>query len=107
MTRRDLVDGLRTLTDKQFVDVFYEAVHGRHIYSEDVSYDAHLVLANAFRNLEGAGGRWTVELICPTPNEDRVDDASICQFGEHCGMSTASWAKQSTCPVCGGEVHGT
>jgi len=56
MTRRDLVDGLRTLTDKQFVDVFYEAVHGRHIYSEDVSYDAHLVLANAFRNLEGLAG---------------------------------------------------
>lgn len=35
MTRRDLVDGLRALTDKQFVEVFYEAVRGRHIYSAE------------------------------------------------------------------------
>ena len=106
MTRRDLVVGLRMLTDKQFVEVFYEAVQGRHIWL-DHTYDSHLVLANAFRSLEDAGATWKVELICPTPNQDWVDDASICQFGEHCGMPTASWAKQSTCPVCGGEVHGT
>lgn len=35
MTRRDLVDGRRALTDKQFVEVFYEAVRGRHIYSAE------------------------------------------------------------------------
>ena len=106
MTRRDLVNGLRTLTDKQFVEVFYEAVEGRYV-SGDPSYEAHLVLANAFRSLEGAGKTWTVELICPTPDQDWVDDAPICQAGEHCGMPTASGAKQSTCPVCGGELHGT
>jgi len=53
------------------------------------------------------GGRWTVELICPTSDQDWVDDAPICQAGEHRGMPTASWAKHSTCPVCGGEVYGT
>jgi hypothetical protein len=97
MTRSDLVDGLRALTDKQFVEVFYEAVQGRHIYpAEPDVFDAHLVLANAVRDREeGTGGRWTVELICPTPNQDWIDDAPICQAGEHCGMSTASWAKQS------------
>jgi hypothetical protein len=50
MTRTDLVDGLRALTDKQFVELFYEAVRGRHIYSEERNiFDAHLVLANAVR----------------------------------------------------------
>jgi hypothetical protein len=50
MTRRDLVDGLRALTDKQFVEVFYEAVQGRYIYSAEHNvFDAPLVLANAVR----------------------------------------------------------
>jgi hypothetical protein len=31
----------------------------------------------------------------------------ICEAGEHCGMPTVSWAKRSTCPVCGGEAYGT
>ena len=58
MTRTDLVDGLRALTDKQFVELFYEAVRGRHIYSEERNiFDAHLVLANAVRYIEeGAHG---------------------------------------------------
>ena len=109
MTGSDLVDALRALTDKQLVDVFYKAVQGRHIYSAERNvFDAYLVLANAVRDRdEGTGGRWTVELICPTSDQDWVDDAPICQAGEHCGMPTASWAKQSMCPVCGGEVYGT
>ena len=56
MTRRDLVDGLRALTDKQFVDVFYEAVQGRHVYSAERNlFDAQLVLANAVRDREERG----------------------------------------------------
>lgn len=35
MARRDLVESLRALADKQFVEVFYEAVQGRHIYSAE------------------------------------------------------------------------
>jgi hypothetical protein len=109
MTRRDLVDGLRALSDKQLVETFYEAVQGRHIYSaERNAFDAHLVLANASRDRqETTERRWTVELICPAPDQDWVDDAPICQAGEHCGMPTTSWAKHSICPVCGGEVRGT
>ena len=109
MTRLDLVDGLRALTDKQFVEVFYEAVYGRHIYSAERNVlDAHLVLANAVRHREeGHDGRWSVELICHTPDQDWRDDAPICQAGEHCGTSTASWGKRSMCPVCGDVVYGT
>ena len=45
------VDGLRALTDKQFVEVFYEAVRGLHIYSAERNvFDAHLMLANAVRD---------------------------------------------------------
>jgi len=109
MARRDLVERLRALTDKQFVEVFYEAVQGRHIYSAERNvFDAHLVLANAMRDREeGTDGRWTVELNCPTPDQEGADDAPICQAGEHCGMSTTSWAKQAMCPVFGREVYGT
>jgi len=109
MARRDLVESLRALADKEFLEVFYEAAKGRHIYpAERNVFDAHLVLANSVRDREaGTGERWTVELICPTPGRDWVDDAPICQAGKHCGMPTASWDKHSTCPVCGGEVYGT
>ena len=54
MTRRDLVDGLRALTDKQFVEVFYEAIQARHIYEAERNvFDSHLVLANAVRARPG------------------------------------------------------
>src|SRR4051794_36541935 len=106
MTRLDLVDGLRAPTGKQFGEVFYEAVQGRDIYSAERNvFDAHLVLANAVRDRgKGADGRWSLELICLAPKQEWVDDAPICQAGEHCGMSTASWAKEAMCPVCGREV---
>jgi hypothetical protein len=92
MTRTDLVDGLRALTDKQFVELFYEAVRGRHIYSEERNiFDAHLVLANAVRYIEeGAHGRWTVEPICPTPSQEWEDDALICNTNSrnsHCARA--------------------
>ena len=76
MTRDDLVDGLRALSHKQFVEVFYEAVQGRDIYSEESNiWDAHLVLANAVRERdEGSVGPWQVELICPTPGQDWQPD---------------------------------
>ena len=109
MKPHDLTRALRTLTDKQFVEVFYETVQGRHIYPADRDVvDAHLILVNAVRDRsEGADSRWTVELVCPTPGQEWPDDAPICQAGEHCGLSTASWAKTSQCPVCGGLVYGT
>jgi hypothetical protein len=108
--RREIVEALGELTDRQFVDFFYEAVEGRHIHeTEAASVQAHLVLANAQRHREDNGGwsPWTLELLCPAPGEDWDDDAPICQFGQHCGVRTASWSKSSTCPICGGRVYGT
>jgi hypothetical protein len=47
MNRSEIVDALRRLTHKQFVELFYEAVQGRFISGgEEMPWDAHLVLAN-------------------------------------------------------------
>jgi hypothetical protein len=40
------------------------------------------VFASAVRDgEERTGARWTVELICPTPDQEWVDDAPICRAG--------------------------
>ncbi len=110
MDKAEVAAWLNALTDKQFVEFFYESLAGRHLYSLEREYlDSHLVLANACREMdaEDQWGSWRLELLCPTPDGDWVDDAPVCQFGEHCGVDTASWAKNSVCPVCGGHVYGT
>ena len=108
MNHAEIVEALQSLTHKQFVELFYEAVRGRFIYEgEEMLWDAHLVLANAVRDRADGDPRWRVELLCPTPGQSWEDDALICQHGEHCGVDTLSWAKESQCPVCGGRVYGT
>jgi hypothetical protein len=108
MNRAEIVNVLRGLTHKEFVELFYEAVAGRFIYDgEEALWDAHLVLANAVRDRGEGNATWRLELLCPTPGQKWEDDALICQYGEHCGVDTMSWSKQSQCPVCGGQVYGT
>jgi hypothetical protein len=86
MNRAEIVDVLRSLTHKQVVEVFYEAVAGRFIYAgEESLWDAHLVLANAVRDRGDANRTWRLELLCPTPGQTWEDDAMICHHGEHCG----------------------
>lgn len=107
MTRSELIDEIRKLTDKQFVEFFYDAVTERNIYSGDGGlWESHLILANAVREREN-GQTWTVELICYTPGDDWPDDSLLCQSGIHCGLPTMSWAKKAQCPVCNGEVFGS
>jgi hypothetical protein len=101
---------LNSLTDKQFVEFFYRSLSDRHIYqSEQSRIDSRLVLGNASRELDDdeIWGDWEFHMLCPSPNLDWVDDPPICQFGQHCGLKTASWAKGSICPVCREDVQGT
>jgi hypothetical protein len=108
MNRAEIIESLRGLTHKQFVELFYEAVQGRFIYSgEEMLWDSHLVLANAMRDRTEPGSAWTIQTLCPTPGQTWADDALICQQGECCGVETMSWAKQSRCPVCGETAYGT
>lgn len=107
MTRDAMIAEIRKLTDKQFVEFFYDAVKDRNIYAgEEGLWESRMVLANAVRERENGDG-WTVELVCPTPGDAWPDDSLLCQSGIHCGLPTMSWAKQSRCPVCHGEVYGT
>src|SRR5260221_151474 len=108
MERGEIIRALRALTHKQFIELFYEAAAGRNVYhleSEDT--DSRLVLVNAERDKmdNGRFSEWQLQLLCPTPGDKWHDNAPICQFGHHCGHETASWAKSSICPVCGGEVY--
>ena len=107
MNRNALVDALRSLTNKDFIETFYESAAGRNLYAEP-DVHSHLVLANAESHSEDDGTRspWLLQLLCRT-DENWVSDAPVCQFGEHCGFETASWSKHSICPICGGEVYGT
>jgi hypothetical protein len=105
MNREDVIQYLKGLTDKQFIDLFYEACNSRNIYTSEPDLKAHLILANAFRDYDAS--EWEIEILCPTPGQEWADDALVCQFGMHCGYQTASWSKNSICPICGDEASGT
>jgi hypothetical protein len=110
MNKEKVATWLNALTDKQFVEFFYESLAHRHLYSSKRKHvDAHLVLANACRELEDGGqwAPWRLELMCPATDKRWADDAPLCQFGEHCGLETTSWAKRSICSICGNEVYGS
>ena len=110
MDREQLLDQLRTMSDHDFIELFYLAAENRNVYEgEEEILEGRLVLANA-RRAKTDEGEWApreLELLCPTPDQDWVSDAPICQLGSHCGFPTASWAKVSRCPICRGEVLGT
>lgn len=109
MDREGLLDQLRTMSDRDFVDLFYVAAENRKIYDQGEHLEGRLIIANARREKrdEGEWSPWVLELLCPTPGQEWGSDAPICQFGDHCGFATASWAKVSRCPICGNEVFGT
>jgi len=78
MDKARVVAWLSSLTDKQFVEFFYESLASRHLYKAERSYlDSHLVLANANRILDDDGitwGEWGLELgyvgKLPSPRDD-------------------------------------
>ena len=110
MGKEQLLEQLRTMSHRDFIDLFYLAAENRNIYEgEEAHLEGRLVLTNARRERtdEGEWAPWELELLCSTPDESWLSDSPICQFGQHCGFPTASWAKRSTCPICHGEVFGT
>lgn len=110
MDKAKVAAWLSSLSHKEFAEFFYKSLASRHLWKEERRFcESHLVLANAVRRLRDDGvtwDEWELHLICPA-EEAWGDDAPVCQFGEHCGVSTASWSKRSVCPVCGGHVYGT
>lgn len=66
MNRSEVVSWIRSLADKQFVELFYESVEGRSIYHElERSHlEQHFVLASATRALgdDDQWEEWEIEL---------------------------------------------
>ena len=108
MNRDSVIDYLRGLTAKQFAELFYESTQGRHPWpGEKELSEARPVLAYATREKDESGAEWELRIVCPVPDVRWVDDAPLCQSGNHCGFDTISWAKQSVCPICGARGSGT
>jgi hypothetical protein len=109
MKRKDVIEYLRSLTDKQFVELFYAATDGRRIFVDDVG-QSRLVLAHASENLE-ATGKWDVALIALHDSKEYPagwnDDVPICQEAESLGYSVFSYAKKMICPITGKTIEGT
>ena len=109
MRRENVVAWLRTLTDKQFAELFYEAVASRD--AGDMKEEGgHFVLADTSKR---PGERRETQFIAlPDPGAYRdqwSDDAPICQTGQcsECESWVRCVAKKAVCPLCGAKVHCT
>jgi hypothetical protein len=96
MSNRELVERLRVLTPKELTEVVLEAT----ATTDPTGDNSRLVLAVADKSTHEL---W---VVCST-DESWVSDAPLCQSSEHSGVATISWAKDSTCPICGVHVRGT
>lgn len=109
MDQRSVVTWLASLTDKQFVEVFYEAVSDRDT-SEIDGERVHFVMAKTSKMSDEE--RDSVFLALPDPDEysgEWADDCAICQTGQcvECRSWVRSVAKHAICPVCGTKVYCT
>ena len=100
---------MKGLTDKQFVQLFYEAMSGRNTsdMGEDVA-KGHFILADVLTwedkeiNIEFVGLNFYKE-------DTYEDDYPICQSGtcQNCKNKIRSFAKRILCPICSNEAYGT
>ncbi|MBA2117142.1 hypothetical protein HOV93_43380 [Planctomycetes bacterium FF15] len=109
MDRAKVVGWLSTMTDKQFVEFFYEAVSRRDT-SEIRGEQGHLVLADTSR-LPGEQ-RDTFFLAIPDPDKyetEWANDCPICQTGQciECKSWVRCIAKHAVCPICSEKVYCT
>ena len=109
MDRARVLGWLSSMTDKQFVDFFYEAVAERDT-SEIKGERGHLVIANTSKS--PGEERDTVFLASPDKDEYESgwgDDCPICQTGHcgECGASVRSISKHAICPLCDTKVSCT
>lgn len=101
---------LTGLSDKAFVEFFYEAVRDR-VTSDIKEGHGHLILADAEKAPDGE--RWDIEFLALHDRQNYSaewgDDSPICQSGtcHGCGQIVRSWAKKAICPVCGAQASCT
>ena len=109
MNRTQVVAYVLSLSDKQLIELFYEATDGRRIFGDTVR-ESKLVLANTSRDSDN-DEVWNVELLAThDPHEYPMgwaDDVPICQESESEGFAVFSYAKQMICPITGRSIGGT
>jgi hypothetical protein len=108
LSKVDVVNWLKSLTDKQFFETVYEAAQGRGADGYDTEWlDSHVVVGRASREKAELSG-WWIELVgLPSSTDPWPDDEVVAQRGSHCGVGVVSWAKHFKCPVCGETTYGT
>lgn len=111
MKRDDIIKWAKKLTDKEFVEFFYECTKERNIYKAEKEYtESHLVLANAYQHKnEDVWGEWGLEVIAlqdPIKSpESYSEEVPICQGGKCCDQDVICWAKNVICPLCAKPVY--
>lgn len=103
--RVQVLNWLRELNDKQFAELFYEAVSSRTT-SDLPEWRGHFVLADTEIVDDGP---WDIDFIALPIEAERAgwrEEALICQSGVcgGCGSEVRSWSKRAQCPVCGNAV---
>lgn len=114
MDKNQVITYIKTLTDKQLAELFYEATEGRHPFEEEKEYhQAHFVMGTASRMLgdNDQWENWELSVIClhepaQYPNGWH-DDSPLVQFGKCCQHETSSYAKHAICAICKEKVYGT
>jgi hypothetical protein len=103
-----VVAWLRSKSDKSFVDIFYQAAHGRTLAPLDSpEYESHFVIAHVSKSPD-APGDWEIEFIgLPEKPDEWANGLTVAQQGEHCFQTVVSYSKRFSCPLCGGEAFGT
>lgn len=104
--RKNAVSFVRSLSEKEFVEFFYDATAERS-FGDVAEYQNHLIIADS-ESIDGEA--WETDFLAlPEERAHWSADAPICQSGK-CGKCTArvrSWAKNALCPICGKAVYCT
>jgi len=106
MNREQILAWIGSLTDKQLVELFYDATSDRDVDGEQ----GRLAVAKACTFPDDE--RETTFLALPDPDaypSGWVDDAPFCQSGScvECECLIRSFAKRVICPICGAKANCT
>lgn len=106
--RRQVIRYLKGLEEKEFAELFYEAVAGRNT-SDFPERDGHFILADTQRCSYDRND-WDIDFIAiPYEDVQWAEDSPICQEGTcgSCNNVMRCWDKRAACPICGDRVHCT
>ncbi len=110
--RREIAISLLTsMSDKEFVELIYEAIRKRPVTSDTEEEQGHFVIGTA--TFDRDDKTWDLDVVSLHDPVQYISgfeqNAPLCQFGDcaNCGYATVSWAKNAKCAVCGTAVYCT